>query len=554
MTDAVIRGIRYRVWKNAPRDLRAVFEEMRAHGNKDYVVYQDERLTYADVIRASATLAHVLVDTYGIGKGDRVAIAMRNFPEWVIAFWGAAIVGAVVVPLNAWSLRDELEYGVTDSASRVLFADAERAARLGDGVEKLGLAACVVVRGRGALPPGCVQWESLLGTPNGYRRLPYDVSPAVTLDPDDDATIFYTSGTTGLPKGALGTQRNICTNLVSVGFGGARALLRSGQPLPVPDPNAPQKASLLSVPLFHATGCHSTLLPISRAGAKLVLMYKWDAGEALKLIERERINGIGGVPTMMWQLIQHPDFHRTDVSSIESIGYGGAAAAPELVARLKAEFPQIAGPGQGYGMTETSSITTSNSGVDYLERPESCGPAVPVCEVRVVDEQGRDVPLGSIGELWVKGPNIIRCYWNRPAETAASITDGFMHTGDLVTIDGDGFITIVDRAKDMLIRGGENVYCAEVEAALYTHRDVVEAAVVGIPHKILGEEVGAVVCLKAGSQVTAAQLQQHVRERLAAFKVPVAIEIGTAELPKNANGKVLKKDLRELMRRYATGQ
>ncbi len=551
MEEAVIRGLTYRVWKSTPKNLRVLFDEMRAHGDKDYVVYEDDRLTYAGAIRASATIAHLLRDQYGVKKGDRVAIAMRNFPEWVVAFWGIATLGAVVVPLNAWWSAEELQYGLEDSGSRVVFADEERAVRLANVMLRLDLTV-LVARAKGHLPDGCVRMEDLLGAIADYPQLPHEAPPEVELDPEDDATLFYTSGTTGRPKGALGTQRNICTNLISLGFGGARALLRQGDPLPTPDPSAPQRASLLSVPFFHVTGCHSTLLPASRAGSKLVLMYRWDAGEALKLIERERINGIGGVPTMMWQLIQHPNFHRTDLSSIESIGYGGAAAAPELVDRLKQEFPHIAGPGQGYGMTETSSITSSNSGIDYLRKPMSCGPAVPVCDIRVVDAEGRDVKSGAIGELWVKGPNIIKEYLNRPDATRESITDGYMHTGDLVTIDDEGFITIVDRAKDMLIRGGENIYCVEVEAALYTHPDVFEAAVVAVPHKELGEEVGAVVTLKPGATVDAEGLKLHVREHLAAYKVPKYVELWSTELPKNANGKVLKQDLREVMRRYAT--
>jgi long-chain acyl-CoA synthetase len=553
MEEAVIRGLRYRVWKSTPKNLRVVFDEMRAHGNKDCVVYEDDRLTFADAVRASSTLAHLLRDRYGVKKGDRVAIAMRNFPEWVVAFWGITTLGAVVVPLNAWWSAEELQYGLEDSGSRVVFADEERAVRLSNVMLRLDLDACIVARARNRLPDGCVAFEELLGSIADYRRLPHDSPPAVELEPEDDATLFYTSGTTGRPKGALGTHRNICINLVSLGFGGARALLRQGQPLPTPDPNAPQRASLLSVPFFHVTGCHSTLLPASRAGSKLVLMYRWDAGEALKLIERERINGIGGVPTMMWQLIQHPDFRNTDLSSVESIGYGGAAAAPELVERLKTEFPQIAGPGQGYGMTETSSIVTSNGGIDYVNKPLSCGPAVPICDIRVVDDRGRDVPHGSVGELWVKGPNIIKEYLNRPEATAEAITDGYMHTGDLVTVDEDSFITIVDRAKDMLIRGGENIYCVEVEAALYTHPDVVEAAVVAVPHKELGEEVGAIVTLRPGAKVDVDGLRLHVREHLAAYKVPKYIELWSQELPKNANGKVLKQELRDVMRRYATG-
>jgi long-chain acyl-CoA synthetase len=553
MEEAVIRGLRYRVWKSTPKNLRVVFDEMRAHGDKDYIVYEDDRLTFADAIRASSTLAHLLRDRYGVKKGDRVAIAMRNFPEWVVAFWGITTLGAVVVPLNAWWSAEELQYGLEDSGSRVVFADEERAVRLANVMLRLDLDACVVARAKGHVPVGCVAFEELLSPMTGYGALPQAAPPAVELDAEDDATLFYTSGTTGRPKGALGTHRNICINLVSLGFGGARALLRQGLPLPTPDPNAPQRASLLSVPFFHVTGCHSTLLPASRTGSKLVLMYRWDAGEALRLIERERINGIGGVPTMMWQLIQHPDFASTDLSSVESIGYGGAAAPPELVERLRVEFPQMAGPGQGYGMTETSSIVTSNGGVDYVDKPNSCGPAVPICDIRVVDADGRDVPRGSIGELWVKGPNIIKEYLNRPEATAEAITDGYMHTGDLVTVDDDDFITIVDRAKDMLIRGGENIYCVEVEAALYTHPDVVEAAVVAVPHRELGEEVGAIVTLKPGAAIDVEGLRLHVREHLAAYKVPKYIELWSQELPKNASGKVLKQELREVMRRYATG-
>ncbi|HTO58425.1 MAG TPA: class I adenylate-forming enzyme family protein, partial [Pseudomonadales bacterium] len=306
MEKAVIRGLEYRVWKSTPRDLRVVFEEMRAHGDKDYIVYEDDRLTYAGAIRASATLAHLLRDKYGVKKGDRVAIAMRNFPEWAIAFWGIATIGAVVVPLNAWSSAEELQYGLEDSGSRVVFADEERAQRMANVLLRLDLDACIVARAKGSIPGACTRMEDLLGPIGDYAKLSNAKPPAVDLDPDDDATLFYTSGTTGRPKGALGTHRNVCTNLISLGFGAARAVLRQGLPLPTPDPNAPQRASLLSVPFFHVTGCHSTLLPASRAGSKLVLMYRWDAGEALKLIERERINGIGGVPTMMWQLIQHP--------------------------------------------------------------------------------------------------------------------------------------------------------------------------------------------------------------------------------------------------------
>ena len=362
-------------------------------------------------IRASSTLAHLLSDRYGVKKGDRVAIAMRNFPEWVVAFWGITTLGAVVVPLNAWWSAEELQYGLEDSGSRVVFADEERAVRLSNVMLRLDLDACIVARAKKPIAatdasPSRNCWvrsrtiESCRTTrrpaSNSNRKTTRHCStpPAPQVGRKVRSERIATSASTSC-RSASAVRAHCCVR-------DSRFRHRTRTPL-----NAPV---CLSVPFFHVTGCHSTLLPASRAGSKLVLMYRWDAGEALKLIERERINGIGGVPTMMWQLIQHPDFRSTDLSSVESIGYGGAAAAPELVERLKSEFPQIPGPGQGYGMTETSSIVTSNGGIDYINKPNSCGPAVPICDIRVVDDRGRDVPRGAVGELWVKGPNIIKEY------------------------------------------------------------------------------------------------------------------------------------------------
>jgi long-chain acyl-CoA synthetase len=392
--------------------------------------------------------------------------------------------------------------------------------------------------------------EAIIGQPGDYARLPDTPLPDPDLHPDDDATIFYTSGTTGKPKGALGTQRNIMTNLVSTGYAGARAMLRRGEPLPAPDPDAPQRSMLISVPFFHATGCHSILVPIYAAGGKLVIMHKWNAEEALRLIEEEKLQAFGGVPSMAWQVLESPDFATRDTSSVESVSYGGAPSAPDLVARIKQQFPKVQ-PGNGYGLTETSSITTTNSAEDYQHRPESAGPCVPVCDMKVVDENGREVPRGQVGELWIKGPNVVKGYWNKPEATAAAITDGWLHSGDLVRMDEEGFVFILDRAKDMLIRGGENIYCVEVEGALYAHPAVMDAAVVAIPHKVLGEEVGAVVQIAPGKEATEEELKAHVRKLLASFKVPIKIELRREPLPRNANGKIMKSELREDMKKYA---
>jgi long-chain acyl-CoA synthetase len=531
-----IRGIPTKVWKNAPPTLRDILTMSRGHGENVFIVYEDEELTFEGHFRAAAHLASVLRDRLGVREGDRVAIAMRNYPEWSIAFWGAAAAGAVVVPLNSWWTGDELQYGLADSGTKVVFADGPRAASIAPHRASLpDLSAMVVVRGE--VPDGARPWEEVLGDVPASAEL-----PEFPLAPEDDATIFYTSGTTGRPKGALGTHRNICTNPMSLFFVNVRASLRSGREVLTPG-EGQQNAYLLSVPLFHATGCHSILVANLMAGGKLVIMYRWDAGRALELIERERITTFGGVPTMVLQVLDHPDFPKRDISSVRSIGYGGAPAPPELAKRIKENF-NSSPASNGYGLTETSSLSTMNSGDDYLAKPDSVGPPVPVVTVKVVDTEGAEMPVGSVGELWIKGPNIVKGYWNKPDATAAVFTDGWLHTGDVARLDDEGFVYIVDRAKDMLIRGGENVYCVEIEGVLYEHPAVAEAAVIGIPHPTLGEEVGAVVAFKHGASATEQQLQEFVGARLAAFKVPVKVWFYQGELPRNPAGKVLKRDLR----------
>jgi len=534
-----IRGIHTRTWKNAPPTVRSLFELSRGHGERSFLVYENDRMTFEEHYRAVVSLANVLVDRYEIRNGDRVAIAMRNFPEWPIVFWAAVSVGAVVVPLNAWWTGAELEYGLSNSGACLLFADAERADRLLPHLGKLDLRDAIAVRSEREPESPLKRFEEVIG-----RAEPDASLPEVAIDPDDDATIFYTSGTSGKPKGALGTHRNMCTNVVSLMFAQARAALRRGEEPAAPGSEAEQGASLISVPFFHATGCHSILVASMLIGSKLVMMYKWDPERALELIERERITQFGGVPAMVWQVLEAPSFAKRDLSSVTSIGYGGAPAPPELVTRLKQEFPEVA-PSNGYGLTETSSVTTLNSAEDYQAKPDSVGAPVAVCELRVVDEEGGDAPPGGIGELWIKGPNVVKGYWNNPEATAESFTDGWLHSGDLARIDDEGFVYIADRVKDMLIRGGENVYCVEVEDALYTHPDVMDAAVIGLPHRVLGEEVGAVVQLRPGAQVSEEELKQHVAGQLAAFKVPARIDLRSDPLPRNANGKILKSQLKD---------
>jgi long-chain acyl-CoA synthetase len=548
MEELVIRGVKTRVWKNAPPSLRAVAEGARAFGGKIFLVHEDERVSFDAFLRAVSALAHELV-AQGVGKGDRVAIVMRNIPEWPVAFYAAASIGAIVTPLNAWWTGPELEYGLTDSGAKVAIVDSERLERIAEHLEHCpDLRRVYVAREDDEIAnPLVARLEDVIGGPNDWARLPDRPLPPVEIEPEDDATIFYTSGTTGKPKGALATQRNVNSNIMAGMVGAIRPFLRRGEAPPQPDPNAPQRSSLLSVPFFHATGCFAVLNPTLASGGKIVMMRRWDPVRAFELIEREKIQSAGGVPTIAWQLIEHPLRKNYDLSSLVSVAYGGAPSAPELVRKIKETFP-LSSAGNGWGMTETSATATGNGAEDYEAKPDSCGPAVPVTDLKImtVDGEPRELPIGEVGELWCKGPQVVKGYWNKPEATAQTFVDGWVKTGDLARLDDEGFCFIIDRAKDMLIRGGENIYCIEVENVLYDHPAVMDAALVGIPHHQLGEEPGAVVTLKPGAEATEQELRAFVAERLAAFKVPVKILFWKETLPRNANGKILKNELKKL--------
>jgi long-chain acyl-CoA synthetase len=565
MEERDIRGIPTRTWKNAPPNLRAVIDMSLAHGDAVFLVYEDERTTFAEHYRIACTLAHRLRTTFGVEQGDRVAIIMRNLPEWVMAFWAATLAGAIVVPLNAWWSGEELRYGLEDSGSKVAFVDTQRAESVRPFLGGLDTLKALIVADEHRTP---AETPLAVYEPTGGAALvpewPFPLAlgdvdeaaspPDLTLDPEDDATIFYTSGTTGRPKGAVGTHRNMCTNLMSLFFLNTRGGMRFGS-APFEETEQAERsqpAFLLSVPLFHATGCHSVMVSNIAAGGKLVMMHHWDPERALELIERERIATFGGVPAMVMQVLDSPNFKKFDTSSVRGVSYGGAPAPPDLVRRIREAWP-VGQPSNGYGLTETSSVTSMNSGADYVAKPDSAGPPVPVCDVAVLPEDyAEEEPDDSVphgpgvrGELWIKGPNVVRGYWNRPEETAKTFSRGWLHTGDVAQLDDENFIYIVDRAKDMIIRGGENVYSVQVEAALFEHPAVADVAVIGVPEPTLGEEVGAVVVLRPGAKVTADELALHVKARLAGFMVPTHIWFRAEPLPRNPQGKVLKRELRE---------
>ncbi|MFW6092449.1 MAG: class I adenylate-forming enzyme family protein [Pseudomonadota bacterium] len=539
VTEITVRGNPMRAYVNAPSSLREIWLASAVHGDRDYLVYHDERLTYAEAHRQVASIACWLTEQ-GVGPGDRVAIAMRNYPEWMLAYWATVSIGAVVVGVNAWWVGPELVYGLNDSQPKVLIADQERLERALEHRHEIPAMTMVGVRIPGELPEGVVPWQALV-THGGDM-------PEVDIDPDSDACIFYTSGTTGHPKGAQLTHRGCVANDMNVAFWATCQSLigqRNGTiPVPGPDDEPPATASLVTTPLFHVTANNCVAHGATIGGGKLVLMYKWDPTEALRLIERERITALSGVPVMARELISHPDFDRYDTSSLAALAGGGAQVQPDLVKKIDSRV-QTARPGTGYGMTETCGIITSISGDFFVDKPESAGPAMPVYEVKVVDVEGNALPQGDVGELWVRGSPVIKGFLNRPDANAETFTDGWLHTGDLARIDEDGFIYIVDRAKDMVLRGGENVYCAEVESCLFEHAAVAEATVFGVPDDRLGEEVGAAVYLTPGEHVDADALREHCRARISAHKVPRFIWFMQDPLPRNANGKFVKRELKD---------
>jgi acyl-CoA synthetase (AMP-forming)/AMP-acid ligase II len=531
-----IAGRPVRIWKNAPR----TFSELLAHASKfgqaTFLVQDTHRISYDAFSRAVQKLAGDLKAS-GLKSGDRVAIAMRNLPEWPVVFFAVVSIGAIAVPLNAWWTARELTHALKDSASILLFVDDERWHVLKDEVILSGLDRVFVCRAKEA-HKGAISLESLIGSPDNWALLPPYLGGFDTSGPEDPATILYTSGTSGLPKGAIGTHRNLLTCIFSMRYLALRAASRAGiEPAP-----ASPKVLLLVIPLFHVTGLAANLLPHMWIGSKVVLMGRWNAKDALALIKAERVTVTGGVPTIPVQLLSETASGDVDISSLEVLTYGGAPAPPTLASQIAALGHCV--PGNGWGMTETSATVTGHFGDDYVQRPESAGPPVPVAELRIVGDNG-DLPPGEVGELWVRGPQVVQGYWNKPKETTETFVDGWVKTGDLCRIDSEGFLYVVDRAKDVIIRGGENIYSVEVESALLRHPEVIEAAVFGVPHPTLGEVPVAVVQLRQDQELDEAALRAWVAGELARFKVPTAIAVQSAALPRNENGKILKKVIRE---------
>jgi long-chain acyl-CoA synthetase len=538
-----VNGVEMKVYRDRMRSLREVAAIAAGRGDEQtYIVYGDRRIGFTEFVRGANSVSRLLARRDGVGRGDRVAVLSANNPEWCFTFWGTVDLGAILVGLNGWWKTDEIVYGLEDSGAKVLVADRGRFARVADQVEKLpDLEAVYLID---ADPADFASGE-LLHRFDELLTEPGDDLPTGPIDEDDPAVIFYTSGTTGRPKGAISTHRSMIANLQNTIYNTVAGSMTGGQAIDLSGGAAEQSASLLTSPLFHVSGCHSGMVVGLLGGVKLVIpVGKFEPEKAMGLIQDEKISIWATVPTMVWRVVEHPDRHSYDLGAIRTVAYGGSPTAAELQRRVQETFPNVRTLGNAYGLTESSSVATAIGGQEFLDRPDSVGRPMPVVDLRIVRADGTDAPTGELGEVWIKGPIIMPGYWNKPEATSETVTEGWLHSGDIGYVDDEGYLYITDRAKDMIIRGGENVYCVEIENRLVEHPAVAEAAVIGVAHPSLGEEVKAVVRVEPGLSITEDEVRSWVAETLANFKVPTYVDLVDQPLPRNASGKLLKNVLR----------
>ncbi len=525
----VAHGRRVRAFKNAPPTLRAYYEACITE--LPFLVYEDERLTFAQAWQQASRIGHVLVHQCGVKPGDRVALSMRNYPEWMLAFSAITSIGAVAVAMNAHWQADEMAYGLVDCGAKALLADQERLDRVAQRPAIEGLHVLAVRATK--LPPGARDLKLMT---EALGEVPM---PPVDMQPDDLAIMLYTSGSSGRPKGVPSTHRMVLSALLSWELDYAILDKVSGVERPAP---TEQGGTLLAVPLFHVTGLHSSYLGSYRTQRRIVSMYRWDADKAAELIDRERLTSLTGPAAVTGDLLRAAQSGRYSLATLASLGGGGAPRAPEQVRQIDATFEQAA-PNIGWGMTETNAIGAGIVGDDYVAHPSSSGHCSQVLELRVTDETGRVLPAGERGELWVRGTSVFTGYWNLPEANAQSFDGDWFRTGDGAYLDDQGYLYIVDRIKDLIIRGGENIGCGHVEAAILMHPEVHEASVYAVPDERLGEEVGATVHGSAALDLDA--LRQFLQGHLARFEMPRYLVKSTDPLPRTPSGKILKRQIRQ---------
>jgi len=525
-------GVTYTEYANFAENLKQFFDIGLTHEEKDWLVYENERYTYKEVYERSAQVANALIAS-GIKKGDRVAICMQNNPEYIFSFMGIMGMGAVCVPLNSWWVPSEVIYGLEHSDAKLLIADKKRL----QGLESMTDVMKVVT--------SYADDENFTSF-NSFVEGQASSWPEVEINRNDYASIYYTSGSTGRPKGVLSSQKGILSTM----FSWTCYSVVASQIAAKTDPNAtplvsPELAVLHCVPLFHVTGSHSAFLMSILIGRKIVMMKKWDAGEALKIIEEEKVSDITGVPTQTWELLSHPKKNDYDLSSLKVLGGGGGPRPAEHVKQLDEQFEGR--PGIGYGLSETNALATLGNGDEYVNHPSSTGRVVPpLTEIKILDNDWNEVAEGELGEIAIKTPASMVGYWKNDEATKECMNEeGWFRTGDLGKFEGP-FLYIVDRVKDMVIRGGENIACPEVEAAIYEHENVLEVCVFGVPDTRLGEIVSCCIYLKPGEVLDDEELRNFLANKLAPFKIPAVFNFSEIKLPRLASEKFDKPKLRKM--------
>ncbi len=537
MAEVELDGMQYRAYVHAPKTLLEVFEAARGHGDLEFMVYEGQRYSYSDFFREVDALAAALQCDYKIAQGDRVAIAMRNNPQWAIAYAAITLIGAIVVPVNSWGKTDELRYALSDSGSKLLVCDAPRLALIEESLPALGIRALLV----GADDQDGGEWvrpfEQVLQAGEGRD---YSIPEMSGSDP---CVILYTSGSTGFPKGVLHRHIALCQSLMNMFFIGYLLMELEG-PREFRG-GAERETPLLTVPLFHATGLLSGfLLPVHTA-QKVVMMYKWDALAALGIIQAEKITGLSSVPAVIQDLLYHPEFDNYDTTSLIRVSAAGAATPaglPEMIREKCGEPSRSA----GWGMTETLAVGATMSGAVFDLKPDSAGIVSPIVDMRFVNAGGEEVDAREGGEMEVRTVTCTPGYWEKPDANAATFdAQRWMKTGDLGRIDEDGYLHITGRIKEIVIRGGENIYPGEIEQAVYELPQVKENVVFGVPDDAMGEELALVLHLNPGESLSEEELRASLKQRLASYKVPRHIRFSDEPLPQNASGKLHKLKVRE---------
>jgi acyl-CoA synthetase (AMP-forming)/AMP-acid ligase II len=518
---------------NAPANLVETLAPARDHGDREFLIYEGERRSFNDLMNEADEIAAAL-QAWGIAPGERVAIAMRNYPEWMAIFLAVTSIGAVVVPVNSWGQPAEIAYTVEDAGARMVFCDQQRFDGVAELMQAAGIEAVIARPANPADPRGLA---SFVAGHEGAKPTP------VAIAGDDLAMIMYTSGTSGKPKGAASTHRAISQAVYNMECAAIAAAMCNGELIGAMLERGFEPTSLLAVPLFHVSGCHAQFLANLRGGRRIVMMYKWDVDRALEYIENDRVTTIAAAPSMILDLLESPKFEDADTSSLFSMGIGGAATPPKVAKLLAQRLPQNFS-GTGWGMTETNAQGASLTGKAFSSKPGSAGFPHPIVDIRVCDDAGNVLAEGETGEIWVRSCTNIREYWNRPEVNAEEFRDGWLKTGDIGYLDEDGFLFLADRAKDMIIRGGENIYPIEIENELLELDAVKEVAAIGLPNERWGEEVAVVVHLHRGESLSEEALLAFARDRLAGYKVPTRVFFSERELPRNATNKVLKRELK----------